>query len=193
MYFCENCHIVAEEPRCPVCGNQKLREPQDRDFCLLTEMPAAEGEWLQDCLRERNIGCVVQPVGDGLRSFLALPTKDCRVFVPWGAFAAAKAVLREQTVAETEILRERLVQNANRFYLSARLVRKLRKRDPFRMENDVSAYCREKIVAAEQITDEGRVTNCPYGGHYWRCLAEDFIYLINSETWEILSVTPVSR
>ena len=68
MYYCENCHIASEEPRCPACGGRKLREPQDRDFCFLREMPVEEGEWLQERLREKGVDCVVQPLGDGLRS-----------------------------------------------------------------------------------------------------------------------------
>ena len=193
MYYCENCHIASEEPRCPACGGRKLREPQDRDFCFLREMPVEEGEWLQERLREKGVDCVVQPLGDVLRSLLALPTKDCRVFVPWGGYAAAQEVLQEQADAETEFLREQLLRGADRLHLSARLERKLRKTDPFRAAESVAAYCRRCIEGAGQITDEGRVTNCPRGGHYFRCLAEGFVFLVNSETMELLSVTPIRR
>ena len=51
MKYCENCHVAAEPPRCPLCGGKRLREVKDEDYCFLTEMRAMEGEMLADILR----------------------------------------------------------------------------------------------------------------------------------------------
>ena len=189
MRYCENCHIVTEAQFCPACGSKKLREPREEDFCFLTEEPLSEGEGLAEYLKERQIECVVMPVIESLRSWLALPAQSGRLYVPWRDYKAAKTILREEIATETDLLRERLQQNADKLYLSEWLQRQLHKKKLLPPESDGRGFCLEKIAEAESITDEGRISGCPLRGHYLRCRAGKFVLLIHSETWEVLSVT----
>lgn len=90
MKYCENCHVATDAERCPLCKGRKLREVAQEDYCLLTELPAADGEMLADVLRGNGIGCVTLPTGSGLNSALALPLENRRLFVQWKFWETAK-------------------------------------------------------------------------------------------------------
>ena len=101
MKYCENCFAAFDSPRCPLCGGKKVREIEEEDYCFLTERSAAESEVLADVLRGNEIPCVTEPSGNGVRTAMALPLENRKLFVPWRCFSAAKSYLRE--IAEAEI------------------------------------------------------------------------------------------
>ena len=91
MKYCENCHVAAELPRCPLCGGKKLREIKEDDYCFLTEMRAMNGEMLADILRGNGIECVSMPSGSGLNTAMALPLENSRLCA-MAVFGAGKSV-----------------------------------------------------------------------------------------------------
>ena len=88
MKYCENCHVAADLPRCPLCGGKKLREVKDEDYCFLTEMRAVDGEMLADVLRGNGIECVAMPSGNGVRPNFSLWLDKRKLFAPWQSATA---------------------------------------------------------------------------------------------------------
>ena len=60
MYYCENCHLLAQGPVCPYCGSTPLREPKDGDYCYLATMMSPWGEAMQELLKDAGISCLAR-------------------------------------------------------------------------------------------------------------------------------------
>lgn len=55
MNYCEKCNIVTEESYCPYCGNKKMREPNDCDYCFFTNLNAFNFEMFNEALKNNGI------------------------------------------------------------------------------------------------------------------------------------------
>lgn len=188
MKYCENCHAATDAERCPLCKGRKLREVAQEDYCLLTELPAMNGEMLADVLRGNGIGCVTLPTGSGLNSALALPLENRRLFVQWKFWETAKRYLQEEADEETQSLRRYILDNAQRLYLSPKLTKKVFKKSRGACGDDAAAYCRDLIAKAERIYNGGP-SCCSANGDDLICFTGGISIVVASETFEILSVS----
>ena len=154
MNYCENCFAAFDSPRCPLCGGRKVREIKEDDYCFLAEKSVLEGEMLADILRGNEIPCVTEPSGNGVRTAMALPLENRRLFVPWRCFCAAKSYLREIAEAETKKWRQYLSENADKLHLSAKLEKKIVKKS--------KGACGE-ICSTQTAAEAANVHVRPYG------------------------------
>ena len=53
--YCEKCYHIVEEARCPFCKNRRLREPEPKDPCFLTEQDFIHSGILEDVLQQSGI------------------------------------------------------------------------------------------------------------------------------------------
>ena len=54
--YCEKCsRIIEEEVRCPHCGSRKIRLPETKDPCFLTELDFIPSGILEDVLKQNGI------------------------------------------------------------------------------------------------------------------------------------------
>ena len=53
--YCEKCSRIIEETRCPFCGSRKIREPQPKDLCFLTEQEFLPAGVLEDVLKQGGV------------------------------------------------------------------------------------------------------------------------------------------
>ncbi|HIY45803.1 MAG TPA: hypothetical protein H9731_04745 [Candidatus Borkfalkia excrementipullorum] len=188
MKYCENCHVAADLPRCPLCGGKKLREVKDEDYCFLTEMRAVDGEMLADVLRGNGIECVAMPSGNGVRPNFSLWLDKRKLFVPWQSLEQAKAYMREVADTETEKWRQYLLENADKLHISPKLEKKAIKKSKGACGESVIEFCRGLIANAGQICDGGGSFS-PASGVDLICYAENVTAIIASETFEILSIS----
>lgn len=65
MLFCDKCNFLAAENRCPSCGNRKLREVNDEDFCFFVNLSAYNFEMLEFTLKENAIDVIGVPFYTG--------------------------------------------------------------------------------------------------------------------------------
>ncbi len=61
MLFCEKCNFITEGNCCPSCGNKKLREVHDEDFCFFVNLSAYHYQMLEFTLKEKGIEVVGLP------------------------------------------------------------------------------------------------------------------------------------
>lgn len=61
MRFCEKCNYVTGGKICPCCGNKKLRDVTDEDFCFFTKMDAYNYEMFEYTLNDNGIDTVGVP------------------------------------------------------------------------------------------------------------------------------------
>ncbi len=189
MNYCENCFAAFDSPRCPLCGGRKVREIKEDDYCFLTEKSVLEGEMVADILRGNEIPCVTEPSGNGVRTAMALPLENRKLFVPWRCFCAAKSYLREIAEAETKKWRQYLSENADKLHLSAKLEKKIVKKSKGACGESAIAFCKNLCVSAERIEDGGTSYERLGDGHDLICYAEIATVIIDSATFEILSVS----
>ena len=189
MQFCENCRFVFEGNRCPICDSKKSRPVQDDDFCFLTEKSAAYSAALTEIFRENDIPCSALSHTRGIEAYFALPPENNRLYVPFHSLEKAKAFLRKTENAETEAWRECLLRNAGNLHASQKFEKKARKKIRLSEDGDFFGYFVEIIQTANKIADEGAITSCTKGGHYLFCFSDTATISVNSETYEILSLT----
>ena len=166
-----------------------MREIKEDDYCFLTERSAAEGEMLADVLRGNEIPCVTEPSGCGVRTVMALPLENRKLFVPWRCFSAARTYLREIAEAETEKWRQYLLENADKLHLSPKLEKKIVKKSRGACGESVIGFCKNLCAFAERIEDGGTSYGRLGDGHDIICYAEIATAIIDSATLEILSVS----
>ena len=53
--YCEKCNRIIDAERCPVCKSRKVREPEAKDPCYLTEQDYVSSGILEDMLKQNNI------------------------------------------------------------------------------------------------------------------------------------------
>ena len=61
LLYCEKCNFATEETRCPLCGNKKLRDIQDDDYCFFVNISDFSYTMLEGALQEHNIDVVGVP------------------------------------------------------------------------------------------------------------------------------------
>lgn len=189
MNFCEKCRRVSEQTSCGNCGNRKLRQVREDDFCFLIEESASYCRSLADSLKQRGIPCVELPCGSGVGTRFAMPLPNRQMFVQFRFLESAKELINDMEKSKTEALRVDLLENADMLFLSQKLQKKLTKKLRAAEVCDVLAYCVELIKTAHRITDEGLITSSVVGGHYLFCFSDHATISINSKTYEIISLT----
>lgn len=187
MYFCENCRFVSEQEYCPVCGSKNRRQVQAEDFCLLTENNTAYCNMLTEIFDDNNIRYSAVPYGRGVRSQFGLPLENYRLYVQYECLEQAKNIIKQIEDSETDELRNDLLKNADKLNILAKAEKKYRKKLKLAEDEDFFEYCVHIIKTAVKIEDKG--LHISSKGHYLFCLAEDATLMVNSGTYEILSLT----
>ncbi|MGN0808055.1 MAG: hypothetical protein ACI4MN_06395 [Candidatus Coproplasma sp.] len=61
MLYCENCNRLTEGKICQYCGNKKLRDVTDDDFCYFTKMDTYDFEMIEYTLNDNGIDVIGVP------------------------------------------------------------------------------------------------------------------------------------
>lgn len=189
MLYCENCSFAADRDFCPICGNKKLRRAEADDFCLLLEDKRESCEIWIDLLKEKGIPYCALPYGSGVESRFALPLSNYRLYVTFDRLSEAKDMIRQIESVKTEELRKYLLENSDKFNISPKAEKKIRKKLKIESSENFSDYCENVIRTAGKISDNGRIGTSVKGGHYLYCVTNEFALAVNSETFEILSLS----
>ena len=100
--YCEKCCRIIEEERCPYCKSRKVREPEPKDPCLLTEQDYLTSGILEDLLKQNGIPYLKKDVmGAGLAIKVGPMLDRSRFYIPFEQLQNAEAVL-EEVVAPAE-------------------------------------------------------------------------------------------
>ena len=186
MNYCENCHFATEQNYCPNCGKKKLRQVAQDDFCFILEKDRAYCDGLIEIFKESGVTCSAVPFGSGVESQFGLPLKNYRLFVPFNSLKKAQNLVHDLEIAETEELRQALLENINLFNIPQKNEKKLRKKVKLPDRDDFIDFCVSIVKTSEKIVDGGIAF---YGkGHYLFCYAREITLTINSMTFEILSL-----
>ncbi len=93
--FCENCKVVlAEKERmCPYCGNKKLREVREDDFCFFCEKEVMWGSMLAELLKQEHIRFYYKEVlGAGLAMKVGPYHERLHFFVRFSQLEQARSI-----------------------------------------------------------------------------------------------------
>ena len=92
--YCEKCSRIVDGDRCPWCKNRKVRNPEAKDPCFLTEQDYVFSGILEDLLKQNDIPFLKKDVmGAGLAIKVGPMLERSRFYVPFGRLEAAAAVL----------------------------------------------------------------------------------------------------
>lgn len=92
--YCEKCCHIIEGDRCPVCKSWKVREPEAKDICFLTEQDYLSSGILEDLLKQNGIPALKKDVmGAGMAIRVGPMLEYTRFYVPFEHLEAAKAIV----------------------------------------------------------------------------------------------------
>ena len=101
--YCENCHVVYESDRCPICGSRCGREATPDDFCLLTEKDVFWGGMLEDVLKQNGIPYYTKHMwGAGMTIRMGYLLENVSFYVPMSMLSQAQQLV-EELFSEKEI------------------------------------------------------------------------------------------
>ncbi len=94
--YCEKCCRIIEGDRCPVCKSRKVREPEPKDLCLLTEQDYISSGILEDVLKQNGIPFLKKEVmGAGLAIKVGPMLDRSRFYVSFDRLREAEAVTED--------------------------------------------------------------------------------------------------
>ena len=187
LYYCEKCHLINEQDFCQTCGNKKLRKPENNDYCFLIEVNSMFGEMYERILKEEDIPYTAMPSGNGVRSYFALNLENHVIYVPYGFFNKAKELLNDILMNVDEEQNSDLKNNLDKLFTSHRSEKIMKKNLKLTEKDNLIDYCSGKIINADRIINEGRITGCLKGGEYLFVYKGNELFIINSVTYEIIS------
>lgn len=101
--YCEKCSRIIEADRCPVCRSRRIREPQAKDPCYLTEQDYISSGILEDVLKQNNIPYLKKGVmGAGMAVKVGPMLERSRFYVPFDQLSSAEAVMEDLFSAAEE-------------------------------------------------------------------------------------------
>ncbi|MBR3494018.1 MAG: hypothetical protein IKH38_01195 [Clostridia bacterium] len=94
--YCEKCCRIIDSDRCPVCKSRRVREPEAKDPCFLTELGYINSSVLEDLLRQNQIPFMKKDaIGAGITSRIGVVLEKNIFYVPYEELEAAKAIVEE--------------------------------------------------------------------------------------------------
>ena len=98
--YCKKCSRVFDGERCPVCRRSRVREPEAKDPCFLTEQDYLTSGILEDLLKQGGIPFLKKDVmGAGLAIKVGPMLDRSRFYVPFERLGDARAVAEELSPA----------------------------------------------------------------------------------------------
>ena len=92
--YCEKCNRIIETDRCPFCKNSKVREPEAKDPCFLTEQPYLSSGILEDLLKQNNIPYLKKDVmGAGMAIRVGPMFEMSRFYVSYDQLGGVQEVI----------------------------------------------------------------------------------------------------
>lgn len=92
--YCEKCSRIIETDRCPVCKSRKIREPEAKDPCYLTEQDYISSGILEDVLKQNNIPYLKKDVmGAGMAIKVGPMLERSRFYVPFEQWSSAMEIM----------------------------------------------------------------------------------------------------
>ncbi len=189
MKYCENCRLVFEDiPRCLNCGNRKLREAQNDDYCYLTEVDWTEEQNTKDFFSYNNIPCVTLPVSTGLNTYLGLHTQKYLVFAPYEYYTTAKAMVDKINREQLEILLDDIKPYLDQLFIATPRVEKKINKLLKVAEDELIPTVINLILNCDKIEYGSIISDCPQKGRFIFITSSKYTITINSATYEIISV-----
>lgn len=94
--FCPHCNLIVKASQCPVCGSKNIREPQQGDYCYLTEKDTIWSGALSDILSQNEIPFVTKNMlGAGLAAKIGPALERARFYVPYSHYQLAQDLDKE--------------------------------------------------------------------------------------------------
>lgn len=95
MHYCQKCHLLCTEQRCPKCGNKFLRQPTESDYVFLVEKEYPWSEMLEQALKDEGIAVVTNDavVGAWITTRLGPRFERSQLFVPYEKLEQAKELV----------------------------------------------------------------------------------------------------
>ena len=107
MLYCEQCGVLYEEGRCPICRNAHGRTPKADDPCFVAEKTQIDADILEDVLRQNGIPCLKKSVsGAAIAVYTGRFLESFRVFVNYDQWEQACEIARDFFSAPVEFVQE---------------------------------------------------------------------------------------
>lgn len=94
--YCEKCRVLLDGQTCPICGNEKLRQPMADDLCFLVEKEQIWSGMLADILEQNKIPFLTKNrLGVGMALKVGPHMERVLFYVPYSHIQHAKDLVGE--------------------------------------------------------------------------------------------------
>lgn len=96
--YCETCKHLFDESvqKCPFCRSRKVRQPENGDFCVLTEQPEIWRDMMRELLESNGIPFAAEPCSDfGIAVVMGAMFSKNRYLIPYERYDEALALLAD--------------------------------------------------------------------------------------------------
>ena len=100
MFYCDNCHLLNEDPICAFCGSKLIRGPKDDDYCFIANKASPWAEMLQGILEDDHIPVIVRQWSPRTAAYTGEVGTRTDFFVPYAVLEHAKQL--EQALMNSE-------------------------------------------------------------------------------------------
>lgn len=102
MRYCEKCHCLARQDRCPQCMTEELRTVEDADYCFLTVQDEMWAGMLAEILTDNGVPYQMIPTyGAGLAMKTGVMERQ-KIYVPYEKYDLAQRLFEEAFPAQPE-------------------------------------------------------------------------------------------
>ena len=185
MLYCEKCKRLSAFGYCGTCDNTALREATASDFCVLSEAEDVFAKALEGSFISNGIKYALEPLSNGVRSYLGLSPGSYIIYVPYDQFNEAQEIVDFFQNDETEDLRRDLTAHRSAWSINKKMQKKLRKKLRLTDTDDLLTHINGILCGADNISDDGLISSCVKGGHYISVRSGDLLLWFNSVTYEI--------
>ncbi|MCL2675609.1 MAG: hypothetical protein FWE84_03345 [Firmicutes bacterium] len=185
--------MLNEQDSCRFCRKKGLRNPEKNDYCFLVEVDLMFGEMFKGVLEEENIPYSDIPVGNGVRSYFGLRLENLKIFVVYEFFEKAKEILTGILMSFEENQNRNIKKNIDKLFVLPRSEKKIKKVLNLAENDNLIAYCADKIMNADRIVNKGGISSCIKGGEYICVYKENELIMFNSVTYEIIAAEKTKK
>ena len=101
--YCEKCSRITEGDRCSVCRSKRVREPEPKDPCFLSEQDYVSSGILEDVLKQNGIPFLRKDVmGAGMAIKVGPMLERSRFYVPYEQLEKASTIAADLFSAADE-------------------------------------------------------------------------------------------
>ena len=167
---------------------QTEMEENNSNMRFLLDCSKGRGVIVKEILQSEGVPCFLLASGNGVRSKLALPLENYKIYVPSELYEKGVKILEDFKEEASLPVKENLLENRDKWHIASRFALKRAKRyAKTNTEEELFLYI-EKNMKTAIVEDIGLISGAIDGSHYILVTTDEVQIFFNSISYEIIDV-----